>query len=210
MRFSNRAEAADLLAERLAGYRGQHPLVLGLPRGGVPMARRIADALEGELDVVLVKKLPAPGQPELAIGAVDESGHIVEGEYFGLASPDYVREARRAQLDVLRQRRLAYGRVHGPISRADRVVILVDDGIATGASMEAAIKAVRAQGPRRLIVAVGAAPTSTIARLRPLADWVVCLHATEPFGAVGRFYEDFSDVTDDDVTDALAASIPAS
>lgn len=210
MRFSNRAEAADLLAERLAGYRGQHPLVLGLPRGGVPMARRIADALEGELDVVLVKKLPAPGQPELAIGAVDESGHIVEGDYFALASADYVREARRAQLEVLRQRRLAYGRVHGPISRADRVVILVDDGIATGASMEAAIKAIRAQGPRRLIVAVGVAPTSTIARLRPLADWVVCLHATEPFGAVGRFYEDFSEVTDDDVMAALAVAPPAS
>ncbi len=206
MRFSNRAEAADLLAERLASSRGQRPLVLGLPRGGVPMARRIADALEGELDVVLVKKLPAPGQPELAIGAIDESGHIVEGDYFALASADYVREARRAQLDVLRQRRLAYGRVHGPISRADRVVILVDDGIATGASMEAAIKAIRAQGPRRLIVAVGVAPTSTIARLRPLADWVVCLHATEPFGAVGRFYEDFSEVSDDEVIAALATS----
>lgn len=210
MRFSNRAEAAGLLAERLAAYRGQHPLVLGLPRGGVPMARRIADALDGELDVVLVKKLPAPGQPELAIGAVDESGHIVEGDYFALASADYVREARRAQLDVLRQRRLAYGRVHGPISRADRVVILVDDGIATGASMEAAIKAIRAQGPRRLIVAVGVAPTSAIARLRPLADWVVCLHATEPFGAVGRFYEDFSEVTDDEVIAALADPPPAS
>lgn len=170
------------------------------------MARRIAGALDGELDVVLVKKIPAPGQPELAIGAVDESGHVIEGDYFPLASADYVREARQAQLDLLHQRRLAYGRVRGPISRTGRVVILVDDGVATGASMEAAIKAIRAQGPRRLVVAVGVAPTSTIARLRPLADWIVCLYATEPFGAVGRFYEDFSEVTDDDVVAALAAS----
>jgi predicted phosphoribosyltransferase len=203
MRFKNRDEAARRLAERLASYRGQHPLVLGVPRGAVPMAAIIADALEGDLDVVLVRKLRAPGQPELAIGAVDDTGAVVKGEYFDIAAADYVRQEVQTQLALLRQRREAYGGAHASIPPAGRVVVLVDDGVATGASMEAAIHAVRAKQPKTLVVAIGVAPTATVARLRALADAVVCLHDTEAFYAVGQFFEDFGEVTDDDVVAAL-------
>lgn len=204
MRFKNREEAARLLAERLDQYRGQRPLVLGVPRGAVPMARIIADALDGDLDVVLVRKLRAPGQPELAIGAVDESGAIVKGEYFHLVPPQHVQAELEAQLTVLRQRRADYGRAHRWVDAGGRTVILVDDGLATGASMEAAIHVVRARQPRQLVVAVAVAPADTVARLRPLVDDLVCLHAPEAFRAVGLFFEDFREVTDDEVVEALA------
>jgi predicted phosphoribosyltransferase len=203
MRFTNREDAAHRLAARLAPYRGQRPLVLGVPRGAVPMAAIIAEALDGDLDVVLVRKLRAPGQPELAIGAVDETGAIVKGEYFDIASADYVQSEVQTQLALLKQRRAAYGGAHAAIPPAGRVVVLVDDGVATGASMEAAIHAVRARQPKTLVVAIGVAPTSTLARLEPLADAVVCLHATEAFYAVGQFFADFGEVTDEDVVAAL-------
>src|SRR5690606_15115292 len=125
-------------------------LVLGVPRGAVPMARIIADALGGDLDVVLVRKLRPPGQPELAIGAVDESGAVSEREYFDLASPAYVREEIRAQQEILRRRRELYTRAQPAIDPAGRLVIIVDDGIATGSSMAAAVRAVRARRPTRI------------------------------------------------------------
>jgi len=203
MRFKNRDEAAHRLGDLLAGYRGQRPLVLGVPRGGVPMARIIADALEGDLDVVLVRKIGAPGQPELAIGAVDESGTVVKGAYFDIASEAYVRDEVRRQRELMRQRRALIAHVQPAIDPAGRVVILVDDGLATGASMLAAVHAIRARGPQALVVAVGVAPPSTIAQIRRDADDVVCAYATEAFGAVGRFYDDFSEVTDDMVIAAL-------
>jgi len=204
MRFSNRDEAARLLAARLERYRSERPLVLGVPRGAVPMARIIADTLGGDLDVVLVRKLRAPGQPELAIGAVDEAGTVVKGRYFDHAPDDYVAREIRAQQDVLEARRHRYDRAHAPVDPAGRVVILVDDGIATGASMEAAIHAIRARQPRTIVVAVGVAPTSTLRRLRGEADDVICLYDTDQFGAVGQFYDEFPEVTDDDVVAALA------
>lgn len=204
MRFRNRDDAARQLAARLAAYAGRRPLVLGVPRGAVPMAALIAEALGGDLDVVLVHKLGAPGQPELAIGAVDESGTVVEGSYFGLAPPEWVREEIATQLATLHTRRVRYSRAAPPMSPAGRVVILVDDGVATGASLEAAIRAVRAKGPATLVAAVGVAPPHTLARLRPLVDDLVCLHATEDFAAVGQFYDDFGEVTDGDVVAALA------
>jgi predicted phosphoribosyltransferase len=203
MRFKNREEAARLLADRLAAYRGRNPLVLGVPRGAVPMARLIADALGGDLDVVLVRKLRAPGQPELAIGTVDESGTILRGRYFDLATEEYLREEVRTQLEILRMRREAYTRAHAAVDPAGRIAIIVDDGIATGSSMLAAIQSVRARKPRRLVVAVGVAPTSTLERLEAEADEVVCLYNTEYFHAVGQFFEDFSEVTDEMVVTAL-------
>ena len=210
MHFTNRIEAARLLAERLVAYRGQHPLVLGVPRGAVPMARVIADALDGDLDVVLVRKIRAPGQPELAIGAVDESGVVLEGEYFDIASDDYVREEVRGQQEILRTRRELYTKAHGPIDPAGRIVIIVDDGIATGSSMLSAIRSVRAHGPRKIIVAIGVSPTSSLERIRAEADEVVCLHHTDNFYAVGRFFDDFAQVTDELVVRALApAPVPA-
>jgi len=204
MRFTNREQAATLLAERLTDQRGKNPLVLGVPRGAVPMARIIADALDGELDVVLVRKLRAPAQPELAIGAVDEAGAVLKGRYFDMASDEYMRGEIRTQREILRKRRELYTRAHPAIDPADRVVIIVDDGVATGSSMLAAIASVRARKPHRLIAAIGVAPPDTLARLRSEADEVVCLHSPEDFYAVGQFFEDFSEVTDEMVVAALS------
>jgi predicted phosphoribosyltransferase len=204
MRFRNREDAARQLAERLAHYRGQHPLVLAVPRGAVPMARIIADALDGDLDVVLVRKLRAPGQPELAIGAVDETGAVVKGRYFDLAADEYVREEVRRQREILRTRRSLYTQAQPAIDPAGRVAIIVDDGIATGSSMLAAIAAVRSHKPRTIAVAIGVAPPEALARMEAHADEVVCLHAPDEFYAVGQFFEDFSEVTDEMVVEALA------
>lgn len=204
MRFKNRKEAANELAGRLAHYRGQHPLVLGVPRGAVPMARIIADSLGGDLDVVLVRKLRAPGQPELAIGSLDEAGAVLKGLYFDVASDEYLREEVRIQEEILRKRRVLYTRAQRALDPAGRVVIIVDDGIATGSSMLSAIRSVRARQPGRIVVAIGVAPPASLARMQAEADEVVCLCAPENFYAVGQFFEDFSEVTDDMVVEALA------
>jgi predicted phosphoribosyltransferase len=168
------------------------------------MARIIADALQGDLDVVLVRKLRAPGQPELAIGAIDEVGTVLKGRYFNVASAEYVREEIRTQREILRKRRELYTQVHPPTDPAGRDVIIVDDGIATGSSMLAALACVRARKPRRLIVAIGVAPPESLSRIRAEADEMVCLASPEAFHGVGQFFEDFSEVTDDMVVDALA------
>jgi predicted phosphoribosyltransferase len=204
MRFKNRQEAATLLADRLAAYRGQRPLVLGIPRGAVPMARVIADALGGDLDVVLVRKLRAPGQPELAIGAVDERGTVLKGRYFDIATDEYLREEVRTQLGILRMRREQYTRAQGALDPAGRIAIIVDDGIATGSSMLSAIRSVRARKPKNVVVAIAVAAASSVARIEAEADEVVCLYAPEDFYAVGQFFEDFSEVTDDMAVAALA------
>jgi predicted phosphoribosyltransferase len=204
MRFKNREEAARLLVERLAAYRGQNPLVLGVPRGAVPMARIIADALDGDLDVVLVRKLRAPDQAELALGAIDEDGTIFEGRYFGLASDEYMREEIRVQQEILRRRRTLYTQAQKAIDPAGRIAIIVDDGIATGASMISAIHSVRARRPARIVVAIGVAARDSLALLRAEADEVLCLQAPENFYAVGQFFDNFSEVTDDMVVAALS------
>jgi predicted phosphoribosyltransferase len=207
MRFKNRDEAAIRLAERLAVYRERHPLVLGVPRGAVPMARIIADALGGDLDVVLVRKLRAPEQPELAIGAVDEAGNVLRGRYFGLAGDDYLREELRTQREILRRRREQYARVQPAIDPRGRLVIIVDDGVATGSSMRAAIQSVRTRGASSVVVAVGVAPPSSLVRIETEADAVVCLHSTEDFYAVGQFFDDFSEVTDEMAVAALSGRV---
>jgi predicted phosphoribosyltransferase len=209
MHFKNREDAANQLAGRLIAYKDQKPLILGVPRGAVPMARAIADALGGELDVVLVRKLRAPGQPELAIGAVDEAGAVLKGRYFDLASEEYLREEIRAQQDVIRARREMYTRAQRAIDPAGRIVVIVDDGIATGSSMLAAIRSVRARAPRKLIVAIGVAPRESLAQIQGEADEVVCLYAPAAFYAVGEFFDDFSEVTDDMVVTALSRSARA-
>ena len=203
MRFKNREDAAIQLAGRLAAYRGQHPLVLGVPRGGMPMARIIADALEGDLDVVLVRKLRAPGQPELAIGAVDESGAVLKGRYSDTVEVGYLREEVRTQREVLRKRRALYTRTHPAIDQAGRLVIIVDDGVATGSSMLAAIRSVRARRPRTVVVAIGVAPASSLGDLSAEADEVVCLQSPEDFYAVGQYFAEFPEVTDEMVVAAL-------
>jgi predicted phosphoribosyltransferase len=204
VRFKNREEAATLLARRLAAYRADRPLVLGVPRGAVPMARIIADALGGDLDVVLVRKLRAPGQPELAIGAIDERGTVLEGRYFDIATEEYLREEIRIQMEILRKRREQYTKAQAPVDPAGRVAIVVDDGIATGSSMLSAIRSVRARKPRKVVVAIAVAPSSSIERIEAEADEAVCLYAPDDFYAVGQFFDDFSEVTDDMVVTALS------
>ena len=212
MPFHDREEAAHLLAQRLAGYRGQRPLVLGIPRGAVPMAKIIAEALEGELDVVLVHKLGAPGQPELAIGAVDEAGHLyLSDDARGLGITEaYVAREKAAQLETLRKRRTLYTPIRPPIDPAGRVVIVVDNGVATGASMLAALRAVRARQPEKLIAAAAVAPPATLKRMEAEADEVVCLEVPDVFYAVGQFFEDFSQVSDGEVVAILRQSRPQS
>jgi predicted phosphoribosyltransferase len=193
-----------MLADRLAAYRGQSPLVLGVPRGAVPMARLIADALGGDLDVVLVRKLGAPGQPELAIGAVDEAGNVLKGRYFDIATDEYIREEVHAQMGILRMRREQYTRVQAAVDPAGRIVTIVDDGIATGSSMLSAIRSVRARKPKKIVAAVAVAPPSALASIESEADEVVCLYSPDDFYAVGQFFTDFPEVTDDMVVVALA------
>jgi predicted phosphoribosyltransferase len=208
MRFRNREHAAHLLAEKLSAYRGQHPLVLGIPRGAVPMAKIIAEALDGDLDVVLVHKLGAPGNPEFAIGSVDERGQVYLSDAVRELeiSDRYIEQEKHAQLQTLHKRRAQYTPVRPPLDPAGRLVIVVDNGIATGASMIAALRAVRAQQPKKLIAAVAVAPPETVARIRAEADEVVCLSTPDYFYAVGQFFEDFSQVTDEQAIAMLRES----
>jgi putative phosphoribosyl transferase len=205
MLFLNRDDAAQQLSEKLQAYREQHPLVLAIPRGSVPMAKSIAKALGGDVDVVLVRKLRAPGNPELAIGSVDESGWTYLADYaMQMAGNNYIEEEKERQLDVMRQRRAQYTPVRPPLDPAGRVVIVVDDGLATGSTMIAALHAIRAKQPRQLICAVPVSPPDTLEKVRPYADEVVCLSAPETFYAVGQFYASFPQVGDDQVMELLA------
>ena len=208
--FRDRTGAAVRLADRLKTYQGQHPLVLAIPRGAVPMARLIADELGGELDVVLVRKLRAPNQPELAVGAVNESGWTFIADYAEIygASADYLEVEKQAQLTTLRQRRAQYTPVRAPLDPKGRIVIVVDDGLATGATMRAALQAVRASHPARLICAVPVSPPDTLTKMAALADEVVCLETPYSFQAVGQFYQHFPQVTDAEVIDVLKSAQP--
>lgn len=202
MRFADRADAGRVLASRLTHLRDENPLVLGLPRGGVPVAAEVATRLGVEVDVVLVRKVGAPGHPELAVGAVGEGDVTVRAD------------------DVLRDLDLAWGDVAGTVAaeraeihrRADllragaaprdlagRTVILVDDGVATGSTMAAAVQVVRGMGAKRVVVAVPVAPPDVLVRLRRLADEVLCPLTPQRFVAVGYWYEDFNQVQDSEV-----------
>jgi predicted phosphoribosyltransferase len=199
MRFENREHAARLLARRLYAYKDRNPLVLGIPRGAVPMARIIADLLGGELDIVLVRKLGFPGQPELAIGSIDETGSVYLSEHALGVDAAYIEAEKKTQLETLRRRRAEYTPFRSPIDPAGRIVIVVDNGIATGATIIAALRATRQKKPGKLIAAVAVAPPGTVARLSEEADEVVCLAAPRDFYAVGQFFDDFSQVTDEEV-----------
>ena len=209
MIFRDREDAARRLTDALAQYRGQNPLVLAIPRGAVPMAKIIADALGGELDVVLVRKLRAPGNPEFAIGSVDESGWTYLGDYAGRVDggAQYIEAEKEAQLKVMRERRASYTPIRPPHDPSGRIVIVVDDGLATGSTMIAALHALRAKSPKKLICAVPVAPPDTLAKVKPYADEIVCLSAPEMFYAVGQFYTSFPQVSDDEVI-ALLAAVP--
>lgn len=203
--FDSRSEAARRLAEALAHYHGCNPLVLAIPRGSVKMGKVLADALEGELDVVLVRKLRSPLNPELAVGSVDESGWTYIAGHAARSGADeaYLQREKQRQLETLRKRRAQYTPSRPPIDPKDRVVIVVDDGLATGASMIAALHAVRNGNPQRLVCAVPVASPASLERVKPLADEIVCLEAPSEFYAVGQFYRDFPQVEDKEVVEIL-------
>ncbi|HEX6319150.1 MAG TPA: phosphoribosyltransferase family protein [Burkholderiales bacterium] len=204
--FDSRLDAGRQLARALAAYRGRNPLVLAIPRGAVEMGAEVAKALEGELDVVLVKKLRAPYSPEFAVGAVDETGWTYIAPHARGAGADdaYLEEEKAAQLETLRRRRSEYTPARAPVDPRGRIAIVVDDGIATGASMIAALHSVRAREPARLVCAVPVAAPESLETIRPYADEVVCLEAPEYFQAVGQFYREFEQVEDEAVVALLA------
>jgi putative phosphoribosyl transferase len=209
MLFENREHAAGLLARRLSAYyKNKNPLVLAIPRGAIGMAEIIADVLDGELDVVLVHKLGAPDQPELAIGAIDETGNVFLSGYGLDIDSAYLEAEKQAQLEVLRKRRARYTPSRGPIDPHDRIVIVVDDGIATGSTMTAALRAIRRSKPKKLVGAVAVASPSAARVISREADAIVCLDVPAEFYAVGQFFEDFSQVSDEEVTAILQKREP--
>jgi putative phosphoribosyl transferase len=209
--FRDRREAGRLLAKRLVPLQPIDPVVLGLPRGGVPVAAEIADALGAPLDVLLVRKLGAPYQPELAVGAVvaADSTEVVLNE--DIVARLHLRQAdidaeRDRQLAVLEKRRALYRAARAPQPVEGRTVIVVDDGAATGATLRVALKGVARQRPGRLIAAVPVASEFATDLLKEAADDVGTVRVPRVFGAVGAFYRDFSEVSDDEVVALLKAA----
>ena len=204
--FDDRNDAARQLADALRAWRGARPLVLAIPRGAVPMADAIARALGGDLDVALVRKLGAPGNPELAVGAVDETGWTYVSDFAKDMGLDEARLAdeRARQMELLRSRRRLYTPHRAAIDPRGRTCIVVDDGLATGATMIAALHGVRAHEPARLIAAAPVASREALARIGSLADEVVVLSTPPGFYAVSQFYLDFPQVSDEEVVRILA------
>jgi len=205
MLFRDRQDAAQQLAVQLDRLKGQHPLVLAIPRGGVPMGCIIADAIDGELDIILVRKLRAPGNPEFAVGAVDEHGVMQVADYAAAvgADDDYLTHEKEIQMRIMRERRKIYTPLRAPINPAGRTVVIVDDGLATGATMMAALNMLRHSKPTRLICAIPVAAPDSLRKVEALADEVICLSAPENFRAVGQFYQNFPQVEDEEVVTTL-------
>jgi predicted phosphoribosyltransferase len=205
--FANREEAGIKLAPLLKRFGTERPVVLGIPRGGVPVAAVLARELGAELDVIVARKLGAPGSPELAIGAVTANGGRFVNEQMiselGVSSEYLEREILRKMEEARQREQLCRGSNHH-ISLEARTVIIADDGLATGSTMRAAVRSVKQRRPRRIVVAVPVGSTTAVEDLRAEADEVICPHQPEPFWAVGYYYQHFEPVEDDEVTRILA------
>ena len=202
--FDNRVEAGRMLGARLAALRLANPVVLALPRGGVPVALEVARALDAPLDLLLVRKIGVPWQPELAVAAVmDGAEPVVVVERHIQAETgvkqEYIEQRAKEEFAEIERRRRTYLADRAPVPVAGRTAIVVDDGIATGTTMRAALKGLRRRNPARLVLAVPVAPPDTINELRQEVDDVVCLAQPSFFGAIGYFYRDFHQLSDDEV-----------
>ncbi|KAA0676299.1 phosphoribosyltransferase [Azospirillum brasilense] len=201
-RFRNRNEAGRCLAASLTHLRDEKPVVLALPRGGVAVAVEVAGAFHAPLDIVLVRKICAPFQPELAVGAIADGGHVetvINPDVAAFVSEAWIGKETIRQLREIERRRAVYVGDRPRVPVAGRTAILVDDGIATGATMRAALRSVRRANPKRLVLAVPVAPPDIVSELRAEADEVVCLQVPHSFGAIGAFYEDFHQLDDAEV-----------
>jgi putative phosphoribosyl transferase len=209
MSFRNRSEAGRKLAAWLKRYKDQQPVILALPRGGVPVAAEVAAAFNAPLDLVLVRKIGVPSQPELAMGAVVDGGSplVIRNEdviqLTGVDEAEFQAVCDGELAEIERRRRL-YIDDRERIDVKGRLAIVIDDGVATGATTRAALRATRMRQPNKLVLAVPVGPTDTIAAMQEDADEVVCLEEYEIFGAIGYFYDDFRQITDQEVIDILA------
>ena len=213
MRFKDRADAGRRLASCLTSYKNDRPIILALPRGGVAVAAEVAAALDAPLDIILVRKIGAPMQPELALGAVVDGGEpiITRNPYIIESTATTEQEFKslcQNQLAEIERRRQRYVGHRQPLDVAGRVVVVVDDGIATGATARGALQATRVRRPKKLVLAIPVAPAETVEALREDADDIVCLGEMGPFGAIGYHYDDFRQLTDDDVVKTLARFHP--
>ncbi len=212
--FNDRSSAGRQLAEALRAKGWPAPVVLALPRGGVPVGAEIADALGAPLDVLMVRKLGAPGRPELAMGAVAKTGEstqtVLNDEVVALlrVGRDEIEQTKQRELDVIAERERRYNGGRTRPGLKGRTAIVVDDGIATGATMRAALRAVRQADPDRVVLAVPVAPPDAVRALSAEADEVVCLQQPWDLGAIGMYYRDFRQIDDSEVIDALARRSP--
>jgi len=210
--FKNREEAAKLLVEKLSEYRGKNPLVLAIPRGAVPMGRILARELGGELDVILVRKVGAPDNPEFALGAVGEGGELYIAPYASSFhySDEVIEAEAKKQVQILKERRKLYTPYRPSVDAQGRIVILVDDGIATGSTAMAALRELHRRAPLRIVVATAVIPPEVVEKLHQEAHEVVALAVTSEFGAIGEFFEDFRQVSDEEVVRILREMNPGS
>jgi putative phosphoribosyl transferase len=209
--FTDRRHAGKQLAAALAPLRQGSPLVLAVPRGGVPVAFEVACALDAHLDIVVARKLGAPGQHELGLGAIVDSDHpqsVLNDEIIRQleVSPDYLQAEIEKELVEIRRRQDTYRKGRSPVQIVGRTVILIDDGIATGGSIRAALRGLRRMNPSKLVLAVPVAPPETVQSLRAECDEIVCLETPEFFFAIGEFYQNFSQTTDEEVIELLEAA----
>ncbi|MFO1185702.1 MAG: phosphoribosyltransferase family protein [Bauldia sp.] len=206
--FTDRRDAGRRLASALGRFAGRDPVILALPRGGVPVAFEVAQALKAPLDLLMVRKIGVPGRPELALGAVVDGRDpqiVINEDVAAIAAPPegYVDEVAREELDEIERRRGLYGRGRAPVDCRGRMAIVVDDGIATGATMKAALKGLARQGAKRIVLAVPVAPEEALADLKAEADEILALSTPEPFLSVGSHYRDFTQTSDAEVIEFL-------